>query len=110
MFQKDMRLGYLLDFYGDILPDRKRDVLNAYYNEDLSLSEIADELGISRQGVHDLVKKGEELLLFYEEKLGLAKKFQDAEKCVSKLMQDAQAEHLSSLVMSDIEELGKTLL
>ena len=80
MFTKDLNIGFLLDFYGDILKERRKDALDFYYNNDMSLSEIAEEMGISRQGVRDLIKKAEEELLFYEEKLGLAKKFESAQK------------------------------
>ena len=80
MFTKDMNIGFLLDFYGDVLKERRKDALDFYYNNDMSLSEIAEEMGISRQGVRDLIKKAEEELLFYEEKLGLAKKFENAQK------------------------------
>ena len=80
MFTKDLKIGFLLDFYGDILKDRRRDALDFYYNNDMSLSEIAEEMGISRQGVRDLIKKAEEELFFYEERLGLAKKFESAQK------------------------------
>ena len=68
MFTKDMNIGFLLDFYGDILTERRRDALDFYYNNDMSLSEIAEEMGISRQGVRDLIKKAEEELFFYEGK------------------------------------------
>lgn len=71
MFEKDLRIGVLLDFYGDILAARKREILEMYYNEDFSLAEIAQLIGISRQGVRDLIKKASADLLFYEEKLGL---------------------------------------
>ncbi len=74
MFEKNLNMGYLLDFYGDVLSEKKRTVLGWYYNDDLSLSEIAEEIGISRQGVRDIIKKTEEELLFYEERLGLALK------------------------------------
>ena len=80
MFEKNLNIGFLLDFYGDVLTERRRDALDFYYNDDMSLSEIAEEMGISRQGVRDLIKKAEEELLFYEEKLGLAKKFEQAQK------------------------------
>ena len=74
MFEKDLHIGYLLDFYGELLTERKRSVMEMYYNEDFSLAEIADEILISRQGVRDIIKKSQEELCFYEEKLGLAKK------------------------------------
>ncbi len=85
MFEKNLNVGYLLDFYGDILPERKRSVMDMYYNEDFSLAEIAVEIGISRQGVRDIIKKSEDELFFYEEKLGLAKKLKSAEASLDKL-------------------------
>ncbi len=75
MFQKSLEIGYLLDFYGEMLNDRRRTVLDMYYNEDMSLSEIADALGITRQGARDLIKKAGDELLIFEEKLGMAEKF-----------------------------------
>ena len=47
MFEKDLNLGYLLDFYGDVLSERKRSVMDMYFNEDFSLAEISAEIGIS---------------------------------------------------------------
>ena len=71
MFEKDMKIGFLLDFYGEVLSERKRLVMDYYYNDDLSLGEIAEEIGISRQGVRDLIKKaGEELVFAYGEETG----------------------------------------
>ncbi len=86
MFEKNLNIGFLLDFYGDVLTDRRRDALDFYYNNDMSLSEIAEEMEISRQGVRDLIKKAEEELLFYEAKLGLAKKFESAQKHASRAL------------------------
>lgn len=59
----------LYDFYSPMLSERQRDVLDLYYNDDLSLSEIASELGITRQGVREAIKTGESRLNEYEEKL-----------------------------------------
>ena len=75
MFAKDVTVGYLLDFYGEILSDRARRITEQYYCDDLSLAEIAESEGISRQGVRQTVKRAEEALRFYEEKLGLAAHF-----------------------------------
>lgn len=72
---KDMRVAYLLDFYGDLLTEKQRDSLDFYYNDDLSLGEIGANLGISRQGVRDNIKRAEAVLFEMEEKLGLARKF-----------------------------------
>ncbi|MBQ8005801.1 MAG: YlxM family DNA-binding protein [Clostridia bacterium] len=89
MFEKNLNMGYLLDFYGEVLTERKREVLGFYYNDDLSLSEIAEELGISRQGVRDIIKKAEDELVFLEEKLHLAEKFDLAQKSIARAKQIA---------------------
>ena len=86
MFEKNLELGYLLDFYGELLSERKRAVMDMYYNEDLSLAEIAAEIGISRQGARDIIKKCEEELFFFEEKLGLAKKLKSVSHQATDLM------------------------
>ena len=75
MFEKDLSVGFLLDFYGSVLSEHTRSLLTLYYSEDLSLAEIAADAGISRQGVRQAIKKGEEELRFLEEKLGLAAQF-----------------------------------
>lgn len=69
----------LLDFYGDMLTDKQKDVIDLYYNQDLSLGEIADEVGISRQGVRDSIKRGEALLFEMEGRLGFLKNFRKTE-------------------------------
>ncbi len=86
MYEKNLKIGYLLDFYGDILSERKRALLDMYYNEDLSLAEIAGEIGISRQGVRDLIKKAEEELIFFEDKLGLSTKMSSLSQKADKLV------------------------
>lgn len=75
MFEKNLEMSQLLDFYGETLSERKRSVMSLYYNEDLSLAEVAEEVGISRQGVRDLIKKAEKELADLEETLGLAERF-----------------------------------
>ena len=85
MFQKNMKISLLIDFYGELLSEHKKEAVELYYNEDLSLAAIAEQMGISRQGVHDLVKKSEALLSGYEEKLGLAKRFSDAKTSLESL-------------------------
>ena len=71
-------MSYLLDFYGEAIPEKHKEIMSQYYEEDLSLAEIAQNYDISRQGARHLIKKGEEQLLFLEEKLGLAKRYKDA--------------------------------
>ena len=85
MFEKNMKISYLLDFYGDVLDERVRAVMDAYYDDDLSLSEVAEGEGISRQGVRHLIKKGEEHLLFLEQKLGLAQRHMEIQGMTEEL-------------------------
>ena len=72
---KKWEVSYLLDFYGDVLTEKQRDVMVQYYNDDYSLAEIAENFGITRQGVRDAIKRAEQQLLEMEERLGLARKF-----------------------------------
>ena len=85
MFEKNLKLAYLLDFYGDVLDEHTRGVMKAYYDDDLSLSEIAEGVGISRQGVRHLIKKGEEQLSFLENRLGLAEHYEELEEAATLL-------------------------
>lgn len=88
MFQKDMRLSLLLDFYGEILSQRRRELITLYYDEDFSLSEIAEHTGISRQGVRDSIKKSEQELLQLEEKLALASRFESLQKQIDEICEN----------------------
>ena len=106
MFEKNLNMGYLLDFYGDLLSDRKRAVMDMYYNEDLSLAEIAAEIGISRQGVHDLIKKSEEELQTYEEKLRLAARLRVVEEHTDELSRLAANTPLPPELRDAIEALA----
>ena len=77
MFEKIVEMGLLFDFYGKLLSETQYTVVEHYYIHDLSLSEIASNLDISRQGVHDALKRAEKKLYSYEEKLKLVEKFED---------------------------------
>ena len=105
MFEKNLELGYLLDFYGELLSDRKRSVMDMYYNEDLSLAEIASEIGITRQGARDLIKKSEDELLFFEEKLGLEKKLRDATNSATELKELSSKAELPEEFQKKLDEL-----
>ena len=109
MFEKNLNIAYLLDFYGDVLTERRRDALDFYYNDDMSLSEIAEEMGISRQGVRDLIKKAEEELNFYEEKLGLAKKFADAQEHARRALELCEGSEVSDEVRREIRLLVESV-
>ena len=75
MKEKSYEMTMLFDFYGDILTDKQRELFDLYYNEDLSLAEISEHLGITRQGVRDGIVRAEEIIKGFEEKLGLVARF-----------------------------------
>ena len=109
MFEKDMKISFLLDFYGEVLSERKRTVLDYYYNDDLSLAEIAQEIGISRQGVRDLIKKAEEELHFYEEKLGLAQRFRNTQQCAERMLVLIKSKGAEEELLALAQELAETV-
>ena len=87
---KNLEISFLLDFYGDMLTDKQRDVVELYYNEDLSLAEIAAHSGITRQGVRDSIKRAESQLLEYEERLHLAARFRRIESVLTSIVGEAE--------------------
>ena len=88
MFEKDLSLSVLFDLYQPLLSQKKREVFEAYFADDLSLSEIADETGTSRQAVRDLIARTAEELRGYEKALGLLQK----QKRLSLLCEELQKE------------------
>lgn len=70
-------INLLYDFYGQLLTDKQQKFVELYYAHDLSLSEIAEQFNISRQAVHDVIKRAESVLMGYEDKLGLVSKFME---------------------------------
>lgn len=88
--------GILYDFYGPLLTKHQQEIYEAVVYNNLSLGEIAAEEGISRQGVHDLIKRCDKTLADYEEKLHLVKRFADNKKKIAKLK-----ELISSLMEND---------
>ena len=83
---KNLEISFLLDFYGDMLTDKQRDVVD----EDLSLAEIAAHSGITRQGVRDSIKRAESQLLEYEERLHLAARFRRIESVLTSNVGEAE--------------------
>ena len=81
-----MRLAYLFDFYIDMFDEHSQQIMSAYYEDDLSLAEIAENIGISRQGVRHVIKKCEEQLIDLESRLSLVKKHEATENAVEKLV------------------------
>lgn len=87
---KNLEMSYLLDFYGNVLTEKQRDMMQQYYNMDLSLSEIADNFGITRQGVRDSIKRGESVLLELEDQVGFADKYRSLMSGIEKIRTLAQ--------------------
>ena len=82
---KNLKVAYLLDFYGNLFGDKQRDILEMYYQEDMSLAEIATSVGITRQGVYDNIKRGEKEILDMESKLMLMDKFIEISDSLDKI-------------------------
>ena len=87
---KDLSIVVLLDFYGELLTEKQRNVIELYYDEDLSLGEIAEHENITRQGVRDSIKRGEQTMLDMEEKLGLMKRFSRYNETLDRISEAAE--------------------
>ncbi len=85
-----VEITMLLDLYGETLTSKQRDYLSYYYNDDLSLSEIAENEGITRQGVRDSIKRAETVLFDMESKLQFSKRLSDYQKGLSKIVKCAE--------------------
>ncbi len=83
--EKDFKISLLMDFYGDMLTEKQKETAKLYYFDDLSLGEIAEITGITRQGVRDSIKRAENFLYETEEKIGLAKKMFEIQKAVESI-------------------------
>lgn len=107
--------GFLYDFYGELLTEHQRQIYEDFVLNDLSLSEIAEERGVSRQGIHDIVKRCDKILAQYESKLHLVEKFLVTRKRVEKIyelalegMEDTAKEPAGQL--KQIEQIVKEIL
>lgn len=108
--EKIFEQGLLYDFYGELLTPHQRSVYeDAVYN-DMSLSEIAEEQGISRQGVHDLIKRCDKILIDYESKLHLVERFAGAKEKIGKIVELTQSEEEESVRMESIRQLSQELM
>ena len=110
---KNLEISLLFDFYGDMLTEKQRDVVELYYNDDLSLSEIAENEGITRQGVRDSIKRAEAQLLEMEERLGLAKRFRemrDGFEAIRAAAQDIQEYNDRYGYSREIDERAKRIM
>ena len=85
------RLNLLYDFYGDFLTKKQREIFELYFLNDLSLGEIAEQYGITRQGVYDIVKRSQDILENYKKKLGMAQMFFNFENKINAILKGLKA-------------------
>lgn len=97
--EKLVRIGILLDFYGKLLSEKQYQIMDLYYLNDFSLSEIGEELGISRQSVFDTLKRSEEKLDSFESELGLVDKFYSSQDTIREIRR----------IAAEIHEIGKNV-
>lgn len=85
MLDKVLRMGLLFDFYGALLTAKQQQCLEMHYLNDLSLSEIAEQFGVSRQAVHDILRRAEQTLDEYERKLGLVDRYRREQQAIQQI-------------------------
>lgn len=105
IMEKNVQISLLLEVYGELLTQKQYDVLTDYYNNDLSLSEIAQNYNVTRQAIRDIIKKGENKLFELEEKLLIMKKMLKQEKKVQEIL-----EKLSKIQKSTSDEQVNEIL
>lgn len=103
--EKIVEQGLLYDFYGELLTEHQRRIYEDVVFNDMSLSEIAEEQGISRQGVHDLVRRCDRALLGYEQKLHLMEKFVRIKETVARIETVSSEDSVKVLARQILEEL-----
>ncbi len=110
--EEKIEQAYLYDFYGELLNEHQRRIYEDFIFNDLSLGEIASEEGISRQGVHDMIKRCTKTLEGYEEKLHLIEKFQNAKNKVEQIHTLTREFHQNhnEAIMEEIEQISNQIL
>lgn len=104
---KELKFVMLLDCYGDLLTEHQRNIMELYYCEDLSLAEISNPLGITRQAVRDIIKRTESILLNYEEKLKFAERLSKMRECFTDILETARQiddENIRNSITDDIKK------
>lgn len=107
-----VELAYLYDFYGELLNEHQKQVYEDYVLNDFSLAEIANEEGISRQGVHDMIKRCTKKLMDYENKLHLVEKFMTIKENVGEIHELAKQfkQSKDDNILKDIETISNQIL
>lgn len=108
MKNQTYRMTMLYDFYGELLTERQQEFYDLYYNEDLSLAEIAENYGITRQGVRDIIVRAEATLQEVEDKTGLIRRYNKVEEAMNELELLAEeltlinGEHIQDPALGDL--------
>lgn len=104
MLEKTIRINDLYDFYYPLLTSKQQSYMSLYYHSDLSLSEIAEEFSVSRQAVYDTIKRTEQMLEEYEQKLMLYKKFKRRQQLLQELMKIMESDEGKKIIL-ELEKL-----
>ena len=107
MKNQTYRMTMLFDFYGEVLTERQKEFFDLYYNEDLSLAEISENYGITRQGVRDVIVRAEGVMTELEDKTGLLKRFMQMKDKVEAIEQAAAAIRAINYRQYENDELGR---
>ena len=107
MKNQTYRMTMLFDFYGELLTERQKEFFDLYYNEDLSLAEIAENYGISRQGVRDVIVRAEAIMTDLEDKTGLMKRFMLMQQQVQAILDAAEKIQTVNYRQYDNPELAR---
>lgn len=89
--KKKMEEHYLFDFYGELLTEKQKQILDYYYNDDYSLAEIAEVMAVTRQGIFDVIKRSRLMMESYENKLGLMNKFLKTQRIIKQAQKELNA-------------------
>lgn len=108
--EKIFEQGILYDFYGELLTEHQQKIYEAAVYNDFSLGEIAEEQGISRQGVHDLIKRCDRILADYESKLHLVERFSSTKRMAQEIIELAEHGGETEETLREIVRLGRELL
>ena len=107
MKNQTYRMTMLFDFYGETLTERQKEFFDLYYNEDLSVAEIAENYGISRQGVRDVIVRAEAIMTDLEDKTGLMKRFMLMQQQVQAILDAAEKIQTVNYRQYDNPELAR---
>ena len=110
--EKNVEISMLWEIYGKLLTNKQYEIIDNYYNDDLSLSEIAQNSEITRQAVRDILKKGEKKLFEYEEKLGIMRRMLNQEKRIEKALEELtkiQNDYSDKEIATVLENVKKEL-